>query len=384
MSSPRRRPAPRTKAVVRPPSATGSLHGPAIGFRPGYALPVGGPITLTRGDVELDIPNDDSGRKTDPILYEELKPNLNMEDLQSDRGMVDTMVWELKSGHFTNGKPMYRYFQAVTVWRIYLAAGNQATTPENPFTREPMGRDDYEALKKMYLKHKVLRNDELESMRLLERNQGWGTQTPYVPSEEYTKRQEFLRNRHAAAAKEPENYVVRGRIYLWQEFGERMQDDYQNKTSQEYRTTMIQMVTDLLDDHITADNLKNLQVTLSMPIELPRWSTEDEKRDREPEPSHYRCVRFELSTDDSNVAVTFKDFINKWTYDDNSRYQTSDLFALRWAVLLGIEKQKVIRGVAVSTTTFIVTKFRFAGGHREDPSLGKLPRTRNDVLIRYY
>lgn len=178
---------PRAGARVPPSSAPlGSLHGAAIGFKPGRALPVGGPVTLKPEADEQQKPQD-------PVSQQELTPNLPTDV----RELVDTMVWELKEGSDAAGNARYTNYQAGTVWEAYMDAAKEGTGPKTPILLQPMERDDYEELKAMYDRHNLLTPEERSLMQTLEIDMEWTE--PYAPSAAYTERQEFHRQQNEEA-----------------------------------------------------------------------------------------------------------------------------------------------------------------------------------------
>jgi hypothetical protein len=178
----RRRPPPRVAPAVSPLSAAGSLHGPAIGFKPGRALPVGGPVKFRPEDVV-----DEQGEPLlDPISFKKLVPNTVA---LIPRRKLDKTGWEIKVGD------TWQKLLAGTVWAVYIAAGQRNVDPTNPFNREPMGRDDYEALKALYQFSAT--EEEWKAMRKLERLMGWD-QTPYTMDPDYRARQLELRGQDEA------------------------------------------------------------------------------------------------------------------------------------------------------------------------------------------
>ena len=192
---------PRAGARVPPSSAPlGSLHGPAIGFKPGRALPVGGPVKFRPEDL-LD---EQGGPLLDQISFKKLvpntvAPNIPMIPRRIPRRKLDKTGWEIKVGD------TWQKLLAGTVWAVYIAAGQRNVDPTNPFNREPMGRDDYEALKALY--HVSATEEEQVAMRKLERLMGWD-QTPYTMDPDYRKRQEWIRTQEDGEDEEDEEDEV--------------------------------------------------------------------------------------------------------------------------------------------------------------------------------
>lgn len=179
----RRRPPPRVAAAALPLAAAGSLHGAAIGFKPGRALPVGGPVTL----------KPEADEQKDPASQQELTPNLPTDV----RELVNTMVWELKEGLDAARNAMYINYQAGTVWGAYMYAAKERERPKTPILHQPMERDDYEELKAMYDRHNLLTPEERRLMQRLENEMEWTE--PYTPSAAYTARQDFHRQQNEEA-----------------------------------------------------------------------------------------------------------------------------------------------------------------------------------------
>ena len=109
------------------------------------------------------------------------------------RRKLDKTGWEIKVGD------TWKKFLAGTVWAVYIAAGERNLDPTNPFTREPMGRDDYEALKALYWFSTT--EEEWNAMRTLERRMGWD-RTPYTMDPAYRARQLELRSQEEAPEEE--------------------------------------------------------------------------------------------------------------------------------------------------------------------------------------
>ena len=195
----RRRPPPRVAAAALPLAAAGSLHGPAIGFKPGRAppahntLPVGGPVKFRPEDLV-----DEKGEPLlDQLTFKTLVPNtVHGLVVGVSRKKLDKTGWEIKVGD------TWQKLLAGTVWAIYIAAGERNLNPTNPFTREPMGRDDYEALKALYWSTTTAA--EWNAMRALERRMEWDL-TPYTMDPAYRARQLELRGQDEAPEEEAED-----------------------------------------------------------------------------------------------------------------------------------------------------------------------------------
>ena len=234
---------PRAGARVPPSSAPlGSLHGAAIGFKPGRALPVGGPVTLKPED----------GEQRDARSQQELTPNLPTDV----RELVDAMVWELKEGRDAAGNATYKNYQAGTVLMLYMKAATDGTPPKTTILREPMERDDYEELKAMYDRHNLLTPEERGLMQTLERAMHWTG--PYTPSAAYTARREFLRQQNeesdasaeAAARAELQRRLATGRIAE----SRRLQEELErNAGGQEAFARHVREEVLLQDDTLTAE-----------------------------------------------------------------------------------------------------------------------------------
>lgn len=341
----RRRPPPRVAAAVSPLSAAGSLHGPAIGFKPGYALPTDGLVTLTPGEAE--------GLEEEAITGPEFVPGIPTTLEEWKEQWYSHVVWQDAE------RPQIHYF-ARNVWRWMIS--QQDRTPRSPL-RDAYTEEEYRVLKAIFYDRSTL--EEKNKVRAFELRTGWSgpqrdpgadapdavpygipvspaSPVPRRPSDETPPTPDAPRR-----PRRPEDYVVRGQVYLWSD----PEDGLRAAAAEVYKRTMIRNLVSIRG--IDEDLLQDLSVVVSGRMDGLRHASSG-LQDDPPVESMYRRVVFTLHTTEP-AAQRLANYFN------NPRTGVSTAppwsYAAGWVVLLGLsDVDEVVRGLTRNVRRVVINE----------------------------
>ena len=335
----RRRPPPRVAPAVSPLSTAGSLHGPAIGFKPGYALPTDGLVTLTPGEAEE--------LEEEAITGPEFVPGLPTTLEEAVERWYSHVVWQ------DAANPRYHYF-ARNVWKWMIS--QREVPPRSPL-RDAYTEEEYRVLKAIFYDRST--PEEKNKVRAFERQTGWsgperapGADAPGADAPSAVP-YGIPVSPASPVPQRPEEYVVRGQVYLWDD----PEDGLRAAVAEIYKRTMIRNLVNPFGAGIDEDLLQNLSVVVGERRAALRQAGVG-LQDDPPAEAEYRRVVFTLRTTEQSTAQRLADYFN----DPRTGVSTAPSwsYAAAWVTLLGLtDVSEVVRGLTPSVKRVMINDALF-------------------------